>query len=288
MNTLTQDLHHGIRMLLKSPGVTAIAILTLTLGIGANTALFSVVNGVLLNPLPYPHSERLVTVFERRPGVDQSPPVYLNYLDWQRENRTFSSMAIYRNQDYSVTGLSEARRVSGYMISADFFATLGINPVLGRTFRADDDQVGAAPVVILGGGFWSREFGSSPDVVGRSLTLNGKPYTIVGVIPASFSFYGQVRDAYTPIGEWDDPSFRDRRISVSAHVIGRLKPGITLAQARADMDVIARNLAAAFPVADKGAGIAVVSMKDDIAGNVQPLLLILLGSAGFFLLIACA
>jgi hypothetical protein len=152
MTALTQDVSHGLRILRKSPGVTLIGILTLTLGIGANTALFSVVSGVLLNPLPYPHSDQLVTVFEKRPGVGQSPPVYLNLLDWQRENRTFSSMAIYRNQDHSVTGLSEARRLSGSMISADFFSSLGVNPVLGRAFRKNDDQVGAAPVAILGVG----------------------------------------------------------------------------------------------------------------------------------------
>src|ERR1041385_7234817 len=149
MAALTQDLLHGIRMLRKSPGVAAISILTLTLGIGANTALFSVVNGVLLNPLPYPHSEQLVSVFEKRPGDDHSPPVYLNFLDWRSQTRTLSSMAVYRNQDYNVTGLDESRRVSGYMISADFFSTLGVNPVLGRTFHAEDEHEGAAPVLVL-------------------------------------------------------------------------------------------------------------------------------------------
>ena len=288
MTALGQDLLHGTRILRQSPGVTAIAVLTLTLGIGASTALFSVVNGVLLDPLPYPHSEQLVTVFAKTPGVVEGAPVYLNFLDWQRQNRTFSSMAIYRNQDYNVTGLREARRVTGYMISADFFATLGVHPVLGRTFRAEDDRVGAAPVALLGGGFWSREFGSSPEAIGRSLELNGTSYTIVGVIPASFTFYGYDRDVYTPIGQWNDPSFRDRRISVSAHAIGRLKAGVTVEQARADMDVVARNLAAAFPVANQGAGITLVSMKQDIVGNVQPLLWILLGAVGFLLLIACA
>ena len=174
------------------------------------------------------------------------------------------------------------------MISAGFFSTLGVQPVLGRTFRPDDDQVGAAPVVILGGGLWRRKFGSSPDVIGKSLTLNGTSYTVVGVIPAGFTFYGHDRDVYTPIGQWNDPSFRDRRISVSAHAIGRLKPGVTLAQAKADMDVVARNLAAAFPVADKDVGITLVSMKEDIVGNVQPFLLVLLAAVGFLLLIACA
>ncbi len=288
MTTLMQDLRYAIRMLLKSPGFAAIAVLTLALGIGANTALFSVVNGVLLNPLPYPHSEQVVAVYAKAPGYDKAPATYLNFLDWQHDTKTLSSMAIYRNQDYNFTGAGEAERLSGYMISADFFSTLGVNPVLGRTFRSDDDQVGAGRVVILGGGFWQRRFGSSPNIAGRSLVLNGASYTVVGVVPSSFSFYGQDRDVYTPIGQWNDPSFRDRRISVSARVIGRLKPGVTLAQAQADMDVIARNLAAAFPVADKDAGIVLVSMKEDIVGNVQPFLLVLLAAVGFLLLIACA
>jgi len=288
MTTLFQDLRYAIRMFLKSPGFAAIAVLTLALGISANTALFTFVNGVLLNPLPYPHSEQLTAVYGKSPGVDQAPSAYLNFLDWQRDTKTFSSMAMYRNQDYNFIGIGEAERLSGYMISADFFFTLGVNPVLGRTFRSDDDQVGAARVVILGGGFWKRRFGSSPEILGRSLILNGTSYTVVGVVPPSFTFYGHDRDVYTPIGQWSDPSFRDRRISVSARVVGRLKPGITLHEAQADMDVVARNLAAAFPVADKDLGIALVSMKDDIVGNVQPFLLVLLAAVGFLLLIACA
>jgi predicted permease len=288
MTTLSQDLRYAIRMLLKSPGFATIAVLTLALGIGANTTLFSVVNGVLLNPLPYPHSDQLVAVYASTPGFDLGPAVYLNFLDWQRDTRTFSSLALYRNQNYNVIGTAEAERLSGYMISADFFSTLGVPPILGRAFRSDDDQLGAAPVVILGGGLWKRKFGSSPDVIGKSLTLNGTSYRVVGVIPAAFTFYGQVRDVYTPIGQWNDPLLRDRRISVSAHAIGRLKSGVTLSQAKADMDLVARNLAAAFPVADKDTGVALVSMKEDIVGNVQPFLLVLLAAVGFLLLIACA
>jgi predicted permease len=197
-------------------------------------------------------------------------------------------MATYRNQDYNFTGRNEAERLSGYMISAGFFSTLGVQPILGRAFRVDDDQVGAAPVVLLGGGLWQRKFGSSPDIVGKSLTLNGTSYLVVGVIPSSFTFYGHDRDVYIPIGQWNDPSFRDRRISVSAHVLGRLKPGVTLPQAKADMDLVARNLAESYPVADKDVGIALVSMKEDIVGNVQPFLLVLLAAVGFLLLIACA
>ncbi len=288
MTTLSRDLIYAFRTLLKSPGFAAIAILTLALGIGANTALFSVVNGVLLNPLPYPHSDQLVAVYAKTSGVDQGPVVYLNFLDWRRDTRTFSSMAIYRNQDYNFTAPTQSERLTGYMISADFFSALGVKPVVGRTFVFEDDQIGAAPVVILGGSFWNREFGGSPDVIGKSIVLNGNSYRVVGVIPASFTFYGRDRDVYTPIGQWNDPSFLDRRISVSAHALGRLKPGVTLSQAKADMDVVARNLAAAFPVADKDTGIALVSMQEDIVGNVQPLLLVLLAAVGFLLLIACA
>jgi predicted permease len=286
--TLWQDLRYAARMLTKSPGFAAIAILTLTIGIGANVALFSVVNGVLLNPLPYPDSDRLVAIYAKTPGVERGPVVFLNFLDWRRETRTFSSMALYRNQDYNLTSKAESQRLSGYMISSDFFPTFGVTPVVGRLFRPDDDQLGAAPVVILGGGFWRREFGASPEAIGRSLTLNGKSYMVVGVIPADFTFYGHDRDVYTPIGQWNDPSFRDRRISVSAHAIGRLNPGATLSQAKADMDLVARNLAAEFPVADKESGITLVSMKEDIVGDVRPFLLVLLGAVGFLILIACA
>src|SRR5262249_9580620 len=157
-----------------------------------------------------------------------------------------------------------------------------------RMFNSDDDRLGAAPVVVLGGGFWQREFGSAPEVLGTGLTLNGKSYTVVGVVPPSFSLYGRDSDVYTPIGQWNDPSFRDRRMSVSARAIGRLKPGITLAQASADMDHVARDLAAAYPVANKNTGITLVSLKEDIVGNVQPFLLVLLAAVGFLLLIACA
>jgi predicted permease len=288
METLFQDLRYGFRMLAKAPAFTAIAILTLALGIGANTALFSVVNGVLLTPLAYPQSGQLVAIYGQTVGFAQAPINYLNFLDWQRDSQSFSSMAIYRNQDYNFTGIGEAERLTGYMVSADFFSTLGVTPVLGRTLRPDDDHLGAAPVVILGGGFWKRKFGSSLDVLGKSMILNGTSYTIAGVIPAGFTFYGRDRDVYTPIGQWNNVSFRDRRVDVSSHGIARLKTGVTLAQAKADMDAIAQNLAVAYPEADKAVGITLVSMKEDIVGNVQPFLIVLLAAVGFLLLIACA
>jgi predicted permease len=288
MDSLFQDLRYALRMFAKSPGFAAIAIFTLALGIGANTALFSVVNGVLLNPLAYPHSGQLVAVYGTTPGVNLGPITYLNFLDWQRDTQTFSSLAMYRNRDMNFIGMDKSERVTSYMISADFFSTLGAAPILGRNFSADDDHVGAAPVVILGGGFWKRTFGSSLDVVGKTITLNATSYEIVGVIPQGFTFYGHDRDVYTPIGQWNDKSFRDRRIDLSAHAIGRLKSGVTLEQAKSDMDRVAQNLAAAFPEADKNVGISLVSMKEDIVGNVQPFLIVLLAAVGFLLLISCA
>jgi predicted permease len=288
MNTLLADLRYAGRLLSQSPAFTTIAALTLALGIGATTALFSVVNGVLLNPLAYPHSDRLMVIYTRIAGLDSAAIEYPNFLDWQRDSRSFASLAAYRNEDYNFIGNSEGERLSGYMISANFFDTLGIAPVLGRTFRVDDDQIGAAPVVVLSGGFWKRKFGSSPEIIGMSITLNGNLYTIVGVIPDTFTFYGNMRDVYTPIGQWNDPSFRDRRISVGAHAFGRLNPGVTVAQAQAEMDEVARNLAVAYPEADAGHNIKLVSMKEDLVGNVQPLLLVLLAAVGFLMLIACA
>jgi predicted permease len=289
MEIVWQDVRYALRILRQSPAFTVIAVLTLALGIGANTALFSVVNGVLLNPLAYPQPGQLVAIYCKTPGFEHAPINYPNFLDWQRATKTFSSMAIYRNEDYNLFGTGEvAERVTGYMISADFFPTLGVTPVLGRNFRAEDDRVGAAPVVILGGGFWKRKFGSALDIVGKSITLHSESYTVVGVIPANFTFYGQDRDVYTPIGQYSDLNFLDRRVDLSSHGVGRLKPGVTLAQAKADMDAIAQNLAAEYPEADKAVGIALVSVKEDIVGKVQPFLIVLLAAVGFLLLISCA
>lgn len=288
MDTLLNDCRFAFRMLFKSPAFASIAILTLALGIGANTALFSVVNGVLLNPLAYPDSSRLVAIYGKTPGIEHAAVSYLNFQDWQRATKTFASMAMYRNQDYTYVGRGEGERIRGYMISADFFSALGVQPVIGRTFRAEDDQLGAAPVVVLGGGFWKRRFGSSLTVIGESIRLNGTDYTVAGVIPAGFTFYGQDRDVYTPIGQWKDVNFRDRRVDVSAHAVGRLKPGVTLAQAKADMDAIAQHLAETYPEADQKVGISLVPLKLDVVGNVQPFLVVLLAAVGFLLLIACA
>ena len=288
MTILLEDMRYAFRVLLKSPGFAAIAVLTLALGIGANTTLFSVVNGVLLNPLSYPHSSLLVAIHEKNAGMDRAPISYLNFLDWERASTTLSSMGIYHHEDFNLTGTGHPERVNGLMVSAGFFPTLGIQPLLGRFFGRDEDLPGAAPVVILSNGFWKRTFGASPAIVGRSIDMDGTSYAVVGVLPPGFSFYGIDRDVFTPIGQWTDPSFRDRRVDMSAHAVGRLKPGVTLAQARAEMDGIATNLAIAYPEADKNVGVTVLSMKQDIVGDVQPLLIVLLAAVGFVLLIACA
>jgi predicted permease len=285
---LLQDIRYALRMLLKFPAFTAIVIITLALGIGADTALFSVVNGVLLNPLPYPHSGQLVALYEKNAGMDQAPISYLNFLDWQRATQTFSSLAIYHHEDYNLTGGGQPERVNGLMVSAGFFPTLGIHPALGRDFGSADDHIGAAPVVLLSDGFWRRRFAASPNIVGNSIDLNGENYTVTGILPPGFAFYGVERDVYSPIGQWNDPSFLDRRVDLSAHAVGRLKPGVTLAQARADMDAVAHHLALAYPEADKDVGVTALSMKQDIVGNVQPFLLVLLAAVGFLLLISCA
>lgn len=287
MTVLMQDARFACRVLAKSPAFTAIVICTLALGIGANVVLFSAVNGVLLNPLPYPNAQQLVALYEKNAGMPDAPISYMNFLDWQRASKTLSSMALYRHEDYNLAGSGRAMRVNGLMVSAGFLATLGVQPALGRDLSATDDQLGAAPAVLLSDGFWQRRFGSDRNIVGKVLELNGTGYTIVGVLPRDFSFNGVDRDVLVPAGQWDDPSFRDRRVDVSSHAIGRLRPGASLAQARAELDGIAAHLADLYPEADKGVGITVTSMQDDLVGSVRPVLLVLLSAVGFLLLIAC-
>jgi predicted permease len=287
MMNFLQDLRFGLRMLTKNPGFAAIAILTLALGIGANTALFSVVNGVLLNPLPFPEPGQLYSVYFKTASFEHSSISYPNFIDWQKQNHSFSMLSAFRSEDLNLTGAGEPERLHGHMISADMFPALGIPPLLGRNFRPEEDQPGAGPVAIIGNGLWKRKFGLSPDVIGRSIALNGQVYTIVGVFPGRLPIFS-ASDIYTPIGQWDDPTFRDRRIGMGTNSIGRLKPGVTFAEARADLDSVAQNLAAAYPDADKGTAITLVPLKTDVVGDVRGILLVLLGAVTFVLLIACA
>ena len=290
METFLQDLKCALRALAKSPGFAAIAVLTLALGIGANTALFSVVNAVLLNPLPYAKPDRLVAIYTRTKEFPQASISYPNFLDWERENHSLSAMAAFREEDYNLTGMGEPERVKAEMISWNFFPVLGVNAVVGRTFRPEEDQVGAGPVALISGGFWKRKFGSSLDAVGKILTLNGVAYTIVGVIPANFRYHSgnfHNSDVYVPIGQWNDSTFRDRRAGMGMDAVGRLKPGVTLEQAKADVDGVAQHLAEAYPEADKGQSIALIPLKQDFVGDIRPFLLVLLAAVGFVLLIAC-
>jgi predicted permease len=287
MMSFWQDVRYGLRVLAKNPGFTAIAILTLALGIGANTALFSVVNGVLLNPLPFSNPDELVAVYAKSPTFQESSIAYPNFLDWQKENHSFAALSAFRADDYNLTGAGEPERVHIHMISAEFLPALGLKPILGRTFRPEEDKTGAGPVTILGDGLWKRKFGLAQDVLGKSIILNGKLYTIVGIAPGRITGLSPT-DLYIPIGQWADPSFLDRRISMGTNSIGRLKPGVTIEQARVEMNRIAENLATAYPEADKGMGISLIPLKTDVVGNVKGILLVLLGAVSFVLLIACA
>jgi predicted permease len=291
MQTLLQDLRYGLRMLAKSPSFTAIAILTLALGIGANTALFSVVNGVLLNALPFPAPDGLVALFTNRIHFERASISYPNFLDWQRENHTFASMAAFRPDDFNLTGAGEAEHVRGEMVSADFFSTLGIRPAIGRWFTSEEDRLGGAPVVVISADLWKRKFGSAPDIVNGKMTLNGTEYTIVGVLPATFALrmqnFPENNEVYVPIGQWTDVIFRDRSAGLGTKAIGRLKAGVTVEQARADMVSIANRLADAYPVEDKDSGVTVMSLKESMVREIRPFLLVLMGAVGFVLLIAC-
>ena len=291
METLFQDLRYALRQLRKSPGFALVTVVTLALGIGANTVIFSVVNGVLLSALPFPDPDRLVTLHENKPNFEGGSLSYPNFRDWQKDNHTFSSMAIARNYAFSLTGAGEAEQVNAEFISSDFFPVLGVNPVAGRTFAKSEDEVGAGPVALISAGLWRRKFGSAADILGKSITLDAKNYTVVGVIPANFhlSIPGFLEgDVYVPIGQWGNPLLLKRGAGLGIHGIGRLRPGVSVEKARADMETVTRNLSAAFPEADTGITAKLVPLKQQMVGRVQSILTVLLVAVGFVLLIACA
>jgi predicted permease len=290
LETLLQDLRFGLRMLRKNPAFTAAAVIVLALGIGVNTALFSIVNAVLLRPLPYPHSEQLVAVRESKPNYATGSVSYPNFLDWQRDNRCFSSMAVMRSgSSFLLSGAGEAEQVNGIFVSAGFFEQLGVNPVLGRTFTPEEDSIGGAPVVMISAGYWKRKFGSATDILGKMLTLDGKGYTLVGLVPASFNLLetSGSTDVYLPIAQWNNPLLMDRAAGLGIGGVARLRPGVTIEQARANMERVTRNLAAAFPDKDKDIGAALIPLRKWTLGYVQSFLLVLFGAVGFVLLIAC-
>ena len=283
---MIQDVRYGFRMLLKHPGFSIVVILTLAIGIGANAALFSVVNGVLLKPLPYPQPEQLMTLHQSKPNFATGAIPYPNFLDWQRENTTFSAMAISRGSSFSLLGVGDAEQVGGRWVSADFFSVLGVNAALGRTFAPGEDQRGVDPVAIISAGLWQRKFGAATDVLGKSVRLDDKSFTIVGVLPTTFTMYRSA-DVFLPIGQWDTPALQNRRAALGLHGIGRLKPGVTQAEAQVDLDAVMRKLATAYPDANRGNGAAIVPLKELLVGDIRLILWMLLGAVGFVLLIAC-
>jgi len=285
-----QDLRYGLRRLAKSPGFTVVAILTLALGIGANTAIFSVVNGVLISPLPFRNADRILSVFQDLPDFPEGSISYPNFLDWQRDNRSFESMAAYRWADGTITGVGQPENVPARAISAAFFPILGVNPILGRNFNAEDDRRGADPTVLISEGLWRRKFGSDPNVIGQRLVVGGTGRTIVGVTPASFRlkiWNFRTGDIYVPIGEEHDERFFKRDAHWGTDAIARLKLGVTLDQARADMAIVNAGLAATYPDVNTGLKSTIMTLKEEIVGKMRPVLLVLLGAIGFVLMIAC-
>ncbi|HVO12046.1 MAG TPA: ABC transporter permease [Vicinamibacteria bacterium] len=286
MGVLFQDVRYAVRALARDRGFAAVAVLALALGIGANTAIFSIVNGVLLRPLPYREPDRLVRLSETAPGFARMSLAYQNFVDWREQSRSFEHVAALRWEDYDLTGEGQGEHLSGRMVSADFFRVLGVSPVLGRDFDPAGDRLGSAPVVLIGGGLWSRRFGRSPSVVGQQLRLNGASYTVAGVVPADFRFEGQA-DVYSLLEQWDDVLTRSREYHPGLYAVGRLRAGVTRAQAQSEMSAIAARLAEVYPKSNRRHGADVMPLTTAIVGDVRPTLLVLLGAVAFVLLIAC-
>jgi putative ABC transport system permease protein len=289
MNGLLQDLRYAFRQLRKSPAFAAVAVLTLALGIGANTAIFSVVDGVLLKALPYKEPGRLVRVWhvppaKSFPGISTFSVSAANFIDWQSQNHVFDAMTIYSYRSFTVTGTDKPQQVDACAVSSTFFSLLGVEPLLGRALLPEEDQPGKANVVVLSYRFWRDHFGSSRDIVGRSINLDGQNFLVAGVMPLEFRVpdYAQM---WTPLA-WTD---KERVVRGEHHyiVMARLKTGTDLKEAQAEMTTISSRLEQQYPDDDKGWGATVRPLHADIVGDVRPALLVLLGSVAFVLLIAC-
>ncbi len=294
MTTLLTDLRFGLRMLWKSPAMTVIALVALTLGIGANTAIFSVVNAVLLRTFPYADPEKLVLVWEKRQGgrTDQNVINLGNFTDWKEQNQVFSDMAVFFDRSFNLTSDGEPEEVPGSYGTTNFFSVLGTNASLGRTFVDSDGVEGQPSVVVISYGLWQRRFGGDTNVVGRQITLNERPTTIIGVMPPSFGWHIQKgtqvskpADMWLPFQITNDLRRRRGRF---ASAVARLKPGVTMDQARSEMDTIGARLWQQYPEFNTNWGVNVVPLRTQFTGEIRRPLLILLGAVGFVLLIACA
>jgi putative ABC transport system permease protein len=284
LRQFAQDLRYGLRTMRRGPGFAAVAVLTLALGIGANTAIFSVVNAVLLRPLPYRDPARLVTVLHD----GWKPVAPANFLDWREQSRSFESIAAAQLWSLTMTGRERPEQLEVLQTSAEMFHVLGVEAALGRTYAAGEDQPGRERVLVLSHGFWRRSFGGAPDVVGRQVTLDGEPYTVVGVMPPDFQFapfWATHAEAWAPLNL--GRRVNDRR-GQSLRVFARLKPGVTAGQAQAEMEAINRRLAEQHPRENEGLTVSVDPLHEKVVGKSRPALLIILGAVGFVLLIACA
>jgi putative ABC transport system permease protein len=300
MDTLFQDIRYGVRTLLKTPGFTAVAVIALALGIGANSAIFSVVNAVLLRPLPYTNSERLVMLWATNPslhlGIDNLPASAANYAEWRDQSQAFEHISALTSINFNLTGAGEPERIAGARVSSSFFQLMDVSPKMGGAFSAEEDQPGNDLVVIVSHGLWQRRFGADPDIIGKPLTLNGQSYTVIGIMPAGFRFpsaadlpaYMELQpqtDLWAPIALTAEQIAKrgDHNLSV----IARLKQSVTVEQAQTELSNIARRLEEQEPQA-KGYGVNVVSLNEQLAGSIRPALLVMLVAVAFVLLIACA
>ena len=289
MSGLLQDLRYAGRQVRKAPGFAAVAVITLALGIGANTAIFSVIDGVLLRALPFSNPDRLVRIWHTPPqasfpGMTEFAVSAANYLDWKEQNHVFEHMAIYSYRGFTLSGGDKPEQVDASSVSGDFFPTLGVQPAIGRALTSDEDQQGRSNVVVLSYRFWQQHFGSNRGIVGHDITLDGGKYLVAGVMPESFRIPDSA-EMWTPMA-WTD---QERIVRGEHHyaVVARLRPGVDVKQAQSEMNTISRRLEQLYPADDKGWGAVVLPLHDDLVSDVRPALLVLLGAVGFILLIAC-
>jgi putative ABC transport system permease protein len=290
LDDAAQDLRYGLRLLKKNPSFAIVAALTLALGVGATTTIFSVVHAVLMRPLPYADADRLAMVWENvnlpQYKNAQNAPAPGNFSDWRDRSSTFVDMAAARDGAWSLTGSGDPIRVSGEMVSASLFRLLQVEPALGRSFTAEEDRAAPSRVVLLGHGLWVDRFGSNPSIVGQTIHLNDEPYVVVGVMPGGFRFPDPDDQLWVPLGL--TPAQLANHGSHFLRVLGRLKPGVTIAQAQADLDTVAARLSKESPQTNTGVGVTVLSLPEQIVGDVRRPLLVLLGIVGFLLLMVCA
>jgi len=288
METLWHDLRYSFRLLARKPAFTIVALLALAIGIGANSVIFSVVNSVLLRPLPYKEPDRLVMVWEEATsiGFPENTPAPANFIDWRDQNRVFESMAATASERYNITGDGEPEKVEGLRATASLFPMLGVEPIMGRWIDADEDREGANRVVMLSYGLWQRRFGGDAGIIGKSITLDDQNYTVIAVMPSYFNFPIRGFDLWIPAAF--DQQEANSRGSHYLEVYGRLKEGVTIEQARADMSAIAASLAERYPGTNQGLGAVVNPLFEQQVGDVRPALLILFGAVGFVLAVACA